>query len=171
MQDTTSPESSPQQVDVPPVTGTSTEHDPLPGGLVAESDRSRNRLPDSSDDLAHQWEDFRQERESWEMERQQEVDRLRREGRLLTDAWQRLEAEGRNLLAEREFLRSRTTRQAPGPRQAADRPDSIRTLAALQQSRSGGGQNAEDHSAWQHFQQLRREMQRHAQRTAQGSKL
>jgi len=115
--------------------------------------------------LARQVEEFRQERESWELHRHQEVEQLRSEGMLLTEAWQRLEAEERRLLAERELLR----------RSAINSQESTLSCnAALPTSRGGaaysaGGKrqtttNDQEHIAWLQFQQLRREIQKYGRR-------
>ena len=103
--------------------------------------------------LARQVAEFRQERERWELHRQQEVERLRGEGDLLAEAWQRLEAEERCLLAERELLR----------RGSADR--SHNALPTAPQASTGEkpqtGGYEQDHLAWLEFQQLRREIQKY----------
>ncbi|MDP6556438.1 MAG: hypothetical protein QGG71_17340 [Pirellulaceae bacterium] len=101
--------------------------------------------------LARQVAEFRQERERWELHRQQEVERLREEGDLLAEAWQRLEAEERCLLAERELLR----------RGAANRlPNSMPAVSQATGEKPQTGGHDQDHLDWQQFQRLRREFQR-----------
>ena len=103
--------------------------------------------------LARQVAEFALERESWELHRQQEVERLRREGDLLAEAWQRLEKEERSLLAERELLSRGVDNRSPN------------ALPPVSQASTSEKPQADDyeqdHLAWMQFQQLRRECQRH----------
>ena len=106
--------------------------------------------------LARQVTEFRQQRERWELHRQEELERLRREGDLLAEAWQRLEAEERCLLAERELLRRGSTSGSPNP------PPTVSQASTEEKPQTCG--HDQDHTAWMQFQQLRREFQRYGRR-------
>lgn len=106
--------------------------------------------------LTRHVEEFREERKSWELDRQREIQRLRREGGLLAEAWQRLEAAERSLLAERELLRRGASHQPNNP------PPSGSPASPEEATPAAGGE--QDHLAWLQFQQLRREFQRYGQR-------
>ena len=114
--------------------------------------------------LARQVEEFRQEREDWELHRQQELERLRSEGQLLAEAWQRLEAEERNLLAERELLRRGAVNGPQSPLTPNAGPSITRDAATPAGATSQPAGDVHDHTAWLQFQQLRREIQRYGRR-------
>jgi len=114
--------------------------------------------------LARQVEEFRQEREDWELHRQQELERLRSEGQLLAEAWQRLEAEERNLLAERELLRRGAGNGPQSPLSPNAGPSLTRGVASPARETSHAAGDVHDHTAWLQFQQLRREIQRYGRR-------
>ena len=116
--------------------------------------------------LASRMDEFRQERENWEIHRQREVEDLRSEGNLLTEAWQRLEAEERRLLAERESLRRNVTKS----QQSMLSSNAELSTPGREAAYSTGvppetGTNDQEHLAWLQFQQLRREIQKYKPRT------
>ena len=123
-----------------------------------------DRLSREESALTRQVEEYRQERESWELHRQQEVERLRREGNLLAEAWQRLEAEERRLMAERELLH----RGAINEPQSKCSPNSGPSISLVAASSAGEtpqtSSDNQDHIAWLQFQQLRREIQKYGRR-------
>jgi hypothetical protein len=111
--------------------------------------------------LAARMAEFQQEREQWELHRQTEVERLRREGDLLAEAWQRLEAEERRLLAERELLRRGAINRSSSERS----PNSPPTHSQAQTGEtSQPGDYNQDPMAWLQFKQLRREFQKYRRR-------
>lgn len=121
-----------------------------PGGVVGEESL-----------LARQVAEFREERERWELHREQELERLRREGSLLAETWKRLESEERCLLAERELLNQRVVSR-PGSNCAPTAPASSAQGTVGERSHSGGYD--QDQMAWLQFQQLRREFQKYDRR-------
>ncbi len=115
-------------------------------------------------------EDFERLRDKWEVERQQEIDKLREDAQRLAESWQHLEAEQRELL-----MRQATIRTVPVPvshetdgyaDNGAMHPvrlspaGAVAAVGAEIRALAGG---ATVQKAQLQFQQLRREMQRHAQ--------
>jgi hypothetical protein len=129
-----------------------------------KDDASPDVVANQASALERQLEEFRQHRENWELERQQNVERLRREGDLLAEAWQRLESEERKLLAERELLRRTATNnmQPTLPGNTATLPSPRTAMPATATTTSEQDQN---HISWVQFQQLRREIQNFGSRS------
>lgn len=115
-------------------------------------------------------EEFERMREQLEEERKDEMDQIREDARRLAESWQMLEAEQRELL-----MRQATIRTVPSP--ATSEVDglgetsplhpmrltsagAVTTVGAEIRAIAGG---ATIQKAQLQFQQLRREMQRHAQ--------
>ena len=113
------------------------------------------------DHLASQLEGFRQERADWEFQRQRELERLRREGTVLAEAWRRLEAEQRSLLAERELLRQGVARGSQSAFSSSAGPFISQPVESATQDVAACSANGQDHTASLQFQQLRRAMQSH----------
>lgn len=130
-------------------------------------------------DLDRLIDEFEELRRSWEVERQEETDRMRSDAEQLKRAWQQLEVEQRQLLTRQAAIRT------VGP--TAMVSTSTQSIVAatgtggLYPTRSGGARavnsvsqhynnnnneiasSAPSHKAQIQFQQLRREMQKHAQ--------
>lgn len=97
-------------------------------------------------------------REAWERERETQVSQLQHDQELLAEAWQRLEAEERRLIGQRNERKV-----------VAARP--VENTAALNAAVAASEEKTEDRANTKNnelmmlqYQQLRREMQRHSQR-------
>ena len=129
-----------------------------------------------SEELERMVEEFEQTRRNWEVERQTTEDRLRHDAERLQAAWQALEMEQRTLLSQQAVAKSTArsaalaaSASASGPvasngmyptRSSASRAVTTTTTS----TRSGDSEMTPSHRAQVQFQQLRREMQKHAQR-------
>jgi hypothetical protein len=129
-------------------------------------------------DLDRLIDEFEELRRSWEVERQVETERMRSDAEQLKRAWQQLEVEQRQLLTRQAAIR---TVGANSMVSASAQPVVAATGAGgLYPSRSAGPRavnsvpqhynsnevaaaSAPSHNAQIQFQQLRREMQKHAQ--------
>lgn len=98
------------------------------------------------------------EREQWEAQRLEETARLRDEAALLLDAWQQLEAQKRQLLAEREMMR----RGVGVSKVASAHSTSDGELDERERGVKPTTSAQNDSSAWVQFQRLRREIQTHS---------
>ncbi len=128
-------------------------------------------------DLDRLIDEFEELRRSWEVERQEETERMRSDAEQLKRAWQQLEVEQRQLLTRQAAIRTvganTMVSATPQPVVAAS------GSSGLYPTRSGGPRavnsvtqhynsnespsSAPSHKAQIQFQQLRREMQKHAQ--------
>ena len=127
----------------------------------------------SSDELDRTIDEFEQVRRNWEVERQTAEDRLQHDAERLQAAWQDLEMEQRQLLSQQAAVRS-TARVAvsaapvAGPTASSGmyptRWGVSRRVVTTTSTRSGDSEMTPSHRAQVQFQQLRREMQKHAQR-------
>lgn len=117
--------------------------------------------------------ELQEQRRQWEQERLEEMGKIKQAGAQLTEAWDRLEAEQRRLLAERESLRSAPGgghAQAAGPADGTAMPtESPGATARGNPPPNGPGRSegtAQDavspEAARLQFQQLKREVRRHA---------
>lgn len=133
--------------------------------LLAQLERLEDRLAAGQPEAVGQAEDltaaiarFREEQELWEADRQAESERLRQEGALLQEAWQNLEEERRQLLAEREIVRRGVRVPTVSHEEALAGRDVLTSSASIPESAGG-----DDRSAWLQFQRMRREIQAHMQ--------
>ena len=128
-------------------------------------------------DLDRLIDEFEELRRSWEVERQEETERMRSDAEQLKRAWQQLEVEQRQLLTRQAAIRSVGANSMVS---ASAQPVVAATgTGGLYPSRSAGPRavnsvtqhyngndaaaSAPTHKAQIQFQQLRREMQKHAQ--------
>lgn len=126
-----------------------------------------------SEELERMVEEFEQTRRNWEVERQTTEDRLQHDAERLQAAWQTLEVEQRQLLSQQAVAKS-TARSAAlaasasGPVASSGmyptRSSASRSVSTATSTRSGDSEMTPSHRAQVQFQQLRREMQKHAQR-------
>ena len=128
-----------------------------------------------SEELERMVEEFEQTRRNWEVERQTTEDRLQHDAERLQAAWQALEMEQRQLLSQQAVAKS-TARSAAlsaspsvsGPVASSGmyptRSSASRSVSTATSTRSGEAEMTPSHRAQVQFQQLRREMQKHAQR-------
>jgi hypothetical protein len=111
-------------------------------------------------------EEFELMREKWDSERQQERDRLQEDSDRLAEAWQRLEAEQREMLKYRVpnkmagLGNGRTVVRSSGPLSPVATP--VQSEPLMARGTSGGVATAAAHKNQLQFQQLRREMMEHA---------
>ena len=133
--------------------------------LAQQTDRLRTQLSVVEDAYSTQVgleklvREFEQQREEWELHRQQKQSRLRQEGTALNDAWSRLEDEQRQLFAERERIRNKGPKATPRPRAAEAKTDHLEDYAAAPSSQS---RTQTDTTNWWQLEQLRLEIQKHA---------
>lgn len=128
-------------------------------------------------DLDRLIDEFEELRRNWEVERQEETERMRSDAEQLKRAWQQLEVEQRQLLTRQAAIRT-----VGSNKMVATTPPAVAatSVGGLYPSRSGGPRavnsvtqhynsneiatsSAPSHKAQIQFQQLRREMQKHAQ--------
>jgi hypothetical protein len=114
-------------------------------------------------------EDLDRLRDEWEVQRQQEIEQLQEDAQRLVEAWKHLESEQRELM-----LRQASIRSTPGPVMSEGgaysengplhpmRVSPAGTVAAVGAEIGGIAGTATIQKAQLQFQQLRREMQRHA---------
>jgi hypothetical protein len=111
-------------------------------------------------------EEFELMREKWDSERQQERTRLQEDSDRLAEAWQRLEAEQREMLKYRVpnkmagLSGSRTVVRSSGP--LSPIPSPAPAEPSMVRGTSGTIATAAAHKNQLQFQQLRREMMEHA---------
>lgn len=116
--------------------------------------------------------ELQEERARWEAERQHELQRLQEETDRLTEAWERVEAEQRRLLGERESMRAQSRVARSHALGSALPGDPEEALAACGRYRPGEAaretvlddEPLTAEMAAMQFQQLRREIQKHARR-------
>lgn len=123
----------------------------------------------NSADLDRLIDEFELLRRNWESERQRETDRLRGDAERLQEAWRDLEGEQRDLLTRQAAMRSVGANATPAmpvavgamyPTRAAS---ATRAVGSASQQFGTDTSAAPSHKAQIQFQQLRREMQKHAQ--------
>lgn len=130
-------------------------------------------------DLDRLIDEFEELRRSWEVERQEETDRMRSDAEQLKRAWQQLEVEQRQLLTRQAAIRTVGANSMVSASAAAQPVVAATGAGGLYPSRSAGpravnavsqhynsnevASSAPSHKAQIQFQQLRREMQKHAQ--------
>lgn len=130
----------------------------------------------TSAELDRMIDEFEQLRRNWEVERQSEQDRLKGDAERLQAAWRDLELEQRQLLTRQAAMRSTAasamsvtpaaTPVAVGamyPARSATPTRAVTGAAVAAQRPVEAAENAPSHRAQIQFQQLRREMQKHAQ--------
>ena len=127
------------------------------------------QLPSDQAELGAMRDDFERMRDQWEIERQREIQKLREDGERLIEAWKYLEKEQRDLL-----LRQAAIRSTPAPAMMEGdshlengplhpvRVSPAGAVAAVGAEIGGLVGSATIQKAQLQFQQLRREMQRHA---------
>ena len=122
-----------------------------------------------SEEFERMVEEFEQTRRNWEVERQTAEDRLQHDAERLQAAWQTLEMEQRQLLSQQAVAKSTARSAALAVPVASSgmyptRSSASRSVATTTSARSGDSEMTPSHRAQVQFQQLRREMQKHAQR-------
>ena len=153
--------------------------DRIEGVLCQQLDRCEMILdqhPQGGDEaLVRLQQELMEQRGQWEAEREREFERLRKEANWLADAWERLEAEERRIAAQRETLQAygRTQDRPPGPgpreqhenehEQDREYESEYESLTPVAKTRSPVQTTGGTELAWVQFQQLRREIQQHAQ--------
>jgi hypothetical protein len=113
----------------------------VPGGDVPHDPKSLKQL----------MTEFERDRLRWEQQQEQELERIRHDSALLTDAWLKLEAEQRRLLAERQALQVGATNFAL--------PRSVLAVCSGDAAPCAAPTSATELSVLE-FQQLKREMSR-----------
>jgi hypothetical protein len=139
--------------------------------LMRQIDRLQRELqqvesPDDRYELERLSEEFEQMRDKWDAERQLERSRIQEDSSRLVEAWQRLEAE------QRELLKYRTPNKIAGLSTGRSAVRSGSPLSPVPASSSketsmvgatmGSPATAASHRNQLQFQQLRREMMEHA---------
>jgi hypothetical protein len=140
--------------------------------LVRQIDRLQRELEEAEslgdrEELERMAEEFRQMQQKWDLERQQERSRLQEDSERLAEAWQRLEAEQREVLKYRVpnnklagLGSGRASVRSAGPLAPAH---PMAVAPALNGSSVGMAVATPlSHKNQLQFQQLRREMMEHA---------
>jgi hypothetical protein len=140
--------------------------------LLRQIDRLQRELEQvetlsDRDELERMTDELRQMQQKWDVERQQERSRLQEDSNRLAEAWQRLEAEQREVLKYRVSNNKmaglgagRAPARPVGPL-APSHPAAIEPEVACGSS-GGAVATASTHKTQIQFQQLRREMMEHA---------
>jgi hypothetical protein len=111
-------------------------------------------------------EEFEQMRNQWEQNRSQEVQRLKEDAARLVEAWQRLEAEQRQILSRQASARALgmpVERLGIGALHPARSAESGGVSSPLPAIDANAATPLSAYRSTNQFQQLRRELQRHAQ--------
>ncbi len=109
--------------------------------------------------------ELQEAREAWEEDRQQECRRMQEDSQRLIDAWEKLEAEQREMLKHRVAMRGApsgppiTGKSPPTSAPRSESPSAISQPPTLSAAPAAG---AVAHKNQLQFQQLRREMLEHA---------
>lgn len=134
-------------------------------GAIAESTAA-----DGQAELGLLRDDFQRQRDKWEADRQLEIEQLREDARRLAEAWKHLESEQRELLMRQATIRTMPPTVVSEAEACAEnsplhpvRLSPTGTVAAVGTAIGCVGNAATMQKAQLQFQQLRREMQRHAQ--------
>lgn len=97
-------------------------------------------------------------REAWERERETQVNQLQRDQELLAQAWQRLEAEERRLIGQRN------ERKVVAAKSVESTPAASPAVTAMEEKVDDRANTKNNELMMLQYQQLRREMQKHSQR-------
>ena len=134
-------------------------------GAIAES-----AAADGQAEMGLLRDDFQRQRDKWEADRQLEIEQLREDARRLAEAWKHLESEQRELLMRQATIRTMPPAVVSEAEACAEngplhpvRLSPTGTVAAVGAAVGCVGNAATMQKAQLQFQQLRREMQRHAQ--------
>jgi hypothetical protein len=112
--------------------------------------------------------EFRQERADWEQEKLQEQRRIHEDSQRLIEAWQRLEAEQRELLKQRALKKTMTNSTTASMQNVSTTPASSRQepvttgISSVASPGPTASATGISHRNQLQFQQLRREMLEHA---------
>jgi hypothetical protein len=140
--------------------------------LIRQIDRLQRELEDAEsltdrDELERMTEEFRQMQQKWDVERQEERNRLQEDSERLAEAWQRLEAEQREVLKYRvsnnKLAGLGTARSQSRPAVPLVPAHPVAAVPALSSGVAGVAvATPTSHKNQLQFQQLRREMMEHA---------
>jgi hypothetical protein len=114
--------------------------------------------------------EFAQKRSAWERERSEEYVKIERERNQLGDAWARVEAEQRRLMAEEALLKAQANaapeRGSGRARETAETPNAPGTAEAeaAQAEAKAARDNAARQTVLVEYEQLKSDVQKHARR-------